>query len=406
MKNLIQFILFAVIFAAITSCSSNPDPIKLFDEADLAANKNNTAQFTIKFENIAEGKKMTTSTKVFVNKLIKDKDTILQYRVEEPGLSTVTYDGTSFVVTDFKTKTMSQSTNAEMTKQLAENYSSIFYMIIDSRIDTAVIHKQTKNLSLLGKVDINGDNCFEISQKADGHGEYKVENKYCFSADDHLMKRYTSKIVGKDKKVMQEIQLTISNLVLNEKIQPNLFTQAIDSVNFKYENLDLAHDMNGHGEMTDEEMQGHGSSHQESAPGLLPTGSVAPDWTLLDAKGTKISLSQLKGKVVVLDFWATWCNPCKKVMPVIQKMYDTFKSKGVIVYGINTWERDDAVKFMKNQKFTYGLLLKGDDVAKNYKVEGIPTLYVIDKSGKIVFAESGAMDDTQAKLEAAIKKSL
>jgi thiol-disulfide isomerase/thioredoxin len=164
--------------------------------------------------------------------------------------------------------------------------------------------------------------------------------------------------------------------------------------------------MEGHGDMKGHgEMKGH-EGMEEQPTGLLQAGTVAPDWTLLDSKGNKVTLSSLKGKVIVLDFWATWCAPCKQVMPTIQKLHEKYKSKGVLVYGVNTWERADAAKFMKDNKYSYGLLLKGDDVALKYRVEGIPTLYVINKAGKIVFSESGATPNFEKNLENAIKNAM
>jgi thiol-disulfide isomerase/thioredoxin len=138
--------------------------------------------------------------------------------------------------------------------------------------------------------------------------------------------------------------------------------------------------------------------------GLLATGSDAPAWTLKDGSGAEVSLASLKGKVVVMDFWATWCGPCKAAMPHVQKLHDKYASKDVAVYGVNTWERADAKKYMSDKKFTYGLLLKGDKVAEQYKVKGIPTFYVIDKEGKIAFSAVGMPDES--RLEAIIDEAL
>jgi peroxiredoxin len=123
-------------------------------------------------------------------------------------------------------------------------------------------------------------------------------------------------------------------------------------------------------------------------PELIAVGETAPDWQLPDAEGTMHSLSDYRGKVVLLDFWATWCGPCKVAMPSIQKLHEQFKDRDVAVIGISTWERTNPVEgpaaYMKGQDFTYQLLVKGDDVAKMYKVSGIPTFYVIGTDGEIL----------------------
>ena len=126
--------------------------------------------------------------------------------------------------------------------------------------------------------------------------------------------------------------------------------------------------------------------------GLLPVGSKAPDWELPSGTGKKISLKSLRGKVVVLDFWATWCGPCRRAMPEVQKLHNRFKDKAVAVFGVNCGERSprvDPVKFMKDKGYTYGQLLHGELAARAYRVRGIPTFYVIGKDGKILFATSG-----------------
>src|SRR5215813_2707656 len=76
---------------------------------------------------------------------------------------------------------------------------------------------------------------------------------------------------------------------------------------------------------------------------LLPVGTTAPDWQLSGAQGQTYSLSSYRGKVVVMDFWATWCQPCTAVMPRMQKLQQKFADKGVVVFGINSWENGDAI---------------------------------------------------------------
>ena len=122
---------------------------------------------------------------------------------------------------------------------------------------------------------------------------------------------------------------------------------------------------------------------------LLKVGSEAPDWTLKTPSGRAVTLSKLRGKIVLIDFWATWCGPCKAAMPTLQELHEKYKGKPVVVVGINTWERADPAAFMKKNKLSYGLLLKGDAVARAYGVLGIPTFYLIGPDGKILYASSG-----------------
>ena len=137
-------------------------------------------------------------------------------------------------------------------------------------------------------------------------------------------------------------------------------------------------------------------------------GEKALDFTLTGLDGAQFSLEGLKGKVILLDFWATWCGPCKQVMPTIQKIADEYKDKDVAVFGVNTWERGEgaAKKYMESKGFTYPCLLAGDELAKSYEVPGIPTLLVIGKDGMIVLAEVGMAPDGGKALRAAIDEAL
>jgi len=143
--------------------------------------------------------------------------------------------------------------------------------------------------------------------------------------------------------------------------------------------------------------------------GLLPIGSQAPDWELTSGEGKKVSLKSLRGKVVLLDFWATWCGPCRRAMPEVQKLHNRYKDKGVAVFGVNCGERSrrvDPAKFMKDKGYTYGQLLHGEIVARAYRIRGIPTFYVIDKKGKILFATSGVnLGGIDRVIEKALKGS-
>jgi thiol-disulfide isomerase/thioredoxin len=154
-------------------------------------------------------------------------------------------------------------------------------------------------------------------------------------------------------------------------------------------------------------MMGAEDGDAPEAPALkVKVGDAAPDFALKDLAGAEVTLASLKGKVVLLDFWATWCGPCKAAMPAIQKIADDYKDKGVVVLGINTWENspDAAKKYMADKKFTYPCLLAGDPLAEAYGVPGIPTLVVIGKDGAVALIEVGMGGD--APLRAAIDAAL
>ena len=120
----------------------------------------------------------------------------------------------------------------------------------------------------------------------------------------------------------------------------------------------------------------------EEYSGSYPAiGEPAPDFNLTTFQGERINLSELRGKVVVLDFWATWCRPCLQAMPHLQNLHDQYRER-VAILGMNHEESGDPVKFLKRQRFTYPNG-PGDAIAKRYHVNGLPFVFVIDPKGKV-----------------------
>jgi peroxiredoxin len=150
---------------------------------------------------------------------------------------------------------------------------------------------------------------------------------------------------------------------------------------------------------------GDGALGEETKEGarLLAVGDLAPDWKLTDAGGRTHSLSEYRGKVVVLDFWATWCGLCSKVMPRMERLHRKYKDQGVAVFGLSSWETGDPVAMMKKKNCTYGLLLKGEEVAPLYGVTTLPAVCVIGVDGRVIYSHMGA---DHKNLDALIKQHL
>lgn len=113
-------------------------------------------------------------------------------------------------------------------------------------------------------------------------------------------------------------------------------------------------------------------------------GKEAQDFSLKDLEGEKVSLSQFRGQVVLLDFWATWCGPCRIELPTIAKLYETYKGKGLAVLGVNN-EGDRTVKrFFKKEGFSFPVLIDSEQrVSRKYGANAIPDVLVINRAGVI-----------------------
>jgi thiol-disulfide isomerase/thioredoxin len=144
---------------------------------------------------------------------------------------------------------------------------------------------------------------------------------------------------------------------------------------------------------------------RRAAPSNL-VGKPAPEWALKDADGLEHKLADYRGKVVVIDFWATWCGWCKLAMPGLQKLHEKYAGRDVAVVGIACWETGNPGAYMKENGFTYGLLLNGDDVAPAYGVQGIPRLIVVGPDGAVIHDVTGYDENVEANLSAVIDKAL
>jgi len=138
-------------------------------------------------------------------------------------------------------------------------------------------------------------------------------------------------------------------------------------------------------------------------PRLFPdtalVGHAAPDFALevvtSDTHGDRIHLNELKGQAVLLDFWATWCEPCQVVAPILDRISRKHQGKGLVVVGVNTSDKPGlAPLFAKKKGLSYPIVYdEGDDVAQRYGVSNLPTLVVIDPEGNVIAVRAGLEDE-------------
>lgn len=135
-------------------------------------------------------------------------------------------------------------------------------------------------------------------------------------------------------------------------------------------------------------------------PGLpadVPTqGAVAPDFTLETIDGETVSLSDYRGQPVVINFWATWCTPCREEMPLLQESYEAHREDGLVVLGVNVRESpEEVVRFLRQVGVDFPALLDPDlVVVERYRVTSLPITFFIGRDGELKTLVVGGMSKT------------
>jgi len=145
-------------------------------------------------------------------------------------------------------------------------------------------------------------------------------------------------------------------------------------------------------------------------------GKQAPNFTLQNLSGQQVSLASYKGRPLVIDFWATWCEPCKIEIPWFEKLHDQYASQGLEIIGVSTddLDKDDPAKlftekraisdFVAKMHMNYPILLGADSVEDRWDIDATPTTFFIDRNGKIVASTVGLAP--RDEIEADIKKAI
>lgn len=139
-------------------------------------------------------------------------------------------------------------------------------------------------------------------------------------------------------------------------------------------------------------------------------GDEAPDFTLSDLNGSDVRLSDLRGKVVLIEFWATWCPPCRESIPAMNEIYKRYNEKGLVILGISVDKgqnvAEDLRAFVREYSILYPVLIDSKNINNLYGVYSIPTTFLIDKDGKVILKNIGFSPELEDKLSKEIERLL
>ena len=135
---------------------------------------------------------------------------------------------------------------------------------------------------------------------------------------------------------------------------------------------------------------------QQAGAGLtrLADAPLAPDFSLLDMEGAVHRLSDYRGRIVIVNFWATWCPPCREEMPSMQRAWEQLRPEGILMFGINVGEDEDTIfQFTADYPVDFPLLMDSDSaVTGQWPVRGLPTTFVVDPAGRLVYRAIGSRE--------------
>lgn len=155
----------------------------------------------------------------------------------------------------------------------------------------------------------------------------------------------------------------------------------------------------------DSEVRQEPAAGQETPQGKTPpvqAVDLAPDFSGSTLEGNTVNLSDHRGQVVVIDFWATWCPPCREAIPKLSELAREYEGKGVVILGVSSESPQKVKAFWTRYTPGYTTLVVRDSVFAAYNVRGIPTLCIVDQEGVLRFQEAGYTPSMKSKLAGVI----
>lgn len=134
----------------------------------------------------------------------------------------------------------------------------------------------------------------------------------------------------------------------------------------------------------------------------LRRGQKFPQMKLVDINGREVQLGGKQDKVYLVDFWATWCAPCRESIPFLQELHEKYSEKGLVIVGValDSGSEQEVRAFIENFKVTYRIVVPRNqqEVMQRYRVKAFPTMYIVDKKGVVRYAEEGYAEELQEEI--------
>jgi len=393
-----------LIFCSFTSFGQDAKVILQQSYDKCQSVKNGYYEMTRYWKSISKKDTSKTSFNCYFRKL--DEDTLyssaFHYKVfwKDEFTGDVMYTGDDFVTTsakDSSAEIMSKSKWAKEIKSYAHNYK--FYSPLINKKSSPLQHDSAffdnKHIfKYVGEEIINGSSCYHIQVNEIPENDstemmkiFRIEFHHWIRKMDFIPIQYSIAfdMVMNNDTMYQYEKYYLNKYEINNLEDENILT--LNSIPSFYRTKDFV---------------------PYKSPNLLPKDTIAPDWELLSLTDEIISLKSLQGQLVLIDFFYKSCYPCMQALPSLQALHEKYKAKGLTVIGIDPYDNkeDDIATFLSKRGVNYTVFLDGKDVAKDYHVSGYPTMYLIDKTGKIIFTQVGYGKGVEDKLEEIIKNNL
>lgn len=396
------FLLGMAMMVSTESFGQSPEEIMIGAYEKSKRVKGGFYEMTRKMKYMSDADTNSNTYKCHFHKLPKDK--VFGFAFYQPYADStgalalqLMYNGEALIRVNHKDST-AVITSTDKWAHLLDKEDYDFFDPLVSSSNEAILHsfkpKKKYEVELIGVDILHSILChhiriidFEKFNKNEPIQKLREEFSYWISMEDSLVRKYSRAIdlILNGDTMYQYEELTLDNVQLNQA--SGNITPGINAIP---------------GYITLKEYTPY-----EREP-LLQVSTQAPSWSLYSLSGDSVRLDDLKGKLVLIDFFYKSCYPCMQALPVLESLHERYIEKGLSVIGIDPFDKDaeDLRKFLSKRGITYTILLSDKAFPKKYKVSSYPTMYLLDENGNVLHSQIGYGEGTEKKLEKIIEQHL